>query len=73
MDCVGATTKANFDKMSTSLTRSDKATFDWMLLEGSLIDIDKGTKVRVTDMGFGWAKVRVGSRELYVLSNCVGK
>ena len=74
MDCVGAKTKSDFDRMRTSLSRNDKATFDRMLyIEGTLVDLWDGNKIKIVEIGFEWAKVRVDrtGQELYVLSNCI--
>lgn len=70
-DCVGAIDKASFDEMNTSLTRNDKETFDRMYLEGKLIDLSKGNRVKVVDMGLGWVKVRFNGIDLYLFKECL--
>lgn len=70
-DCPGALNKADFDIMSQSIISKDWNTIDAMLLSGDLFNISKGTKVKVLDLGFGWVKVSVNSKELYILRICL--
>ncbi len=70
-DCPGAIKKANFDIMSQSIIHKDWDKIDTMLLSGDLINISKGTKAKVLDLGFDWVKVSVNSKELYILRICL--
>ena len=60
MDCVGATSKANFDMLSQIILDGDEAAYKKMLLEGSLVLLDKGEVVTFVESSLlgGWTKVR---------------
>lgn len=70
-DCFGTIDKASYDEMNTCLTRKDKEAFSQMYLEGKLIYLSKGDRVKVVEMGLGWVKIRFNGTDMYLIRECL--
>ncbi|MGN7887410.1 hypothetical protein [Dyadobacter sp. 22481] len=63
MDVTACVTEKDLDELGEFITAGDEEGFKQMIVKkvnnGTAFRLDKGTKVKLIDMGFGWVKVRV--------------